>query len=109
MSKIKRVESLVKSILELDPEARNDDFKLIAEVYYYLNNETGKLPFNVVMLAHKELKLPSVESITRARRKVQAEHENLKADKKTEKIRINEELEYRRYSKEHDRKTKDII
>lgn len=99
MSKIKRVESLVKNILELDPDARNDDFKLIAEVYYYLNNETGKLPFNVVMLAHKELRLPSVESITRARRKLQAEYEYLKADKKTEEIRADEEQEYRRYSR----------
>ena len=100
MSKIKRVESLVKSILELDPEARNDDFKLIAEVYYYINTETGKLPFNVVMLAHKELKLPSVESITRARRKLQAEYEYLKADKETEILRTNEEEEFRRYAKE---------
>lgn len=109
MSKIRMVEALVKKVLEIDPEARKDDFRLIAQVYFYYNDEIGKLPFNIVMLGHKELRLPSVESITRARRKVQAEHENLKADKKTEKIRINEELEYRRYSKEHDRKTKDII
>ena len=99
MSKIKRVESLVKSILELDPEARNDDFKLIAEVYYYINTETGKLPFNVVMLAHKELKLPSVESITRARRKLQAEYEYLRPNEIISEIRENEEQEFRRYSR----------
>lgn len=99
MSKIKRVESLVKSILELDPEARNDDFKLIAEVYYYINTETGKLPFNVVMLAHKDLKLPSLESITRARRKIQAEYDYLKASKEIVEIRENEEEEYRRYAR----------
>lgn len=98
MSKIQRVESLVKSILELDPEARNDDFKLIAEVYYYLNDETGKLPFNIVMLAHKELKLPSVESITRARRKLQAQYDYLKASKEIAAIRENEEEEFRRYA-----------
>lgn len=100
MSKVRIVEPIVKSILEIDTEARNDDFKLIAEVYYYLNKETGKLPFNVVMLGHKELRLPSLESITRARRKLQAEHEYLRADKKAEEIRTNEEQEYRRYSKE---------
>lgn len=100
MSKIRMVEPLVKKILEIDPEARKDDFRLIAQVYYHYNDEIGKLPFNIVMLGHKELKLPSVESITRARRKVQAEYGHLRADKKTIEIRTNEEEEYRRYSKE---------
>lgn len=100
MSKIKVIEPLVKNILEIDPEARKDDFRLIAEVYYRLNQEVGNLSFNLVMLGHKELKLPSVESITRARRKLQAKYEYLRADKKIEILRTNEEAEYRRYAKE---------
>ena len=100
MSKVKIIEPLVRSVLEEDPEARNDDFRLIAEVYYRLNQEIGRLSFNIVMLGHKELKLPSVESITRARRKLQAEYEYLKADKETEILRTNEEEEFRRYAKE---------
>lgn len=100
MSKIKVIEPLVKNILEENPEARKDDFKLIAEVYYRLNKEIGKLSFNVVMLGHKELKLPSVESITRARRKLQANYEYLRPDKKIEELRAKEKTEFRRYAKE---------
>lgn len=99
MSKIKIVEPLVKDILETDPEARKDNFILIAQVYYKLNQDIGKLPFNLVMLGHKEFKLPSVESITRARRKLQSEYEYLRPDEETEILRTNEEAEYRRYAK----------
>lgn len=100
MSKIKMVEPLVKEILEVDPETRKDDFKLIAEVYYRLNKEVGNLSFNVVMLGHKELKLPPTETITRARRKLQAKYEYLRADEDIERLRTKEEAEFRRYAKE---------
>lgn len=100
MSRIKVIEPVVKDILEMNPEARKDDFVLVAEVYYRLNQEVGKLSFNLVMLGHKELKLPPVETITRARRKLQAKYEYLRADKGIEKLRNNEETEFRRYAKE---------
>lgn len=99
MSKIKKIEPLVKSILEEDKEARKDDFLLIASVYNRLSNIKG-LSFNLVMLGHKELGLPSLETITRARRKLQAEYEYLRADEETEILRTNEETEFRRYAKE---------
>ena len=98
MSKVKKIEPLVKDILEQDLEARKDDFKLIAEVYYRLNQEVGKLSFNLVMLGHKELKLPPAETITRARRKLQAEYEYLRPDEDTEMLRTKEEAEFRRYA-----------
>lgn len=100
MSKIKRIEPLVKDILEEDPEARKDDFKLIAEVYYRLNQEVGRLSFNLVMLGHKELNLPSVETITRARRKLQAKYNYLRPEEKIKKLRTKEETDFRRYAKE---------
>lgn len=100
MSRIKMVEPLVKVILEEDKEARKDDFKLIAEVYHRINQEVGKLSFNVVMLGHKTLNLPPVETITRARRKLQNKYEHLRANETIEKLRANEEEEFRRYAKE---------
>lgn len=100
MSKIKIVEPLVKDILEEDPEARKDNFRLIMQVYNRLNENIGGQPFNLVMLRHKELGLPSVEGITRARRKLQKEYDYLRADKETEILRTKEETEYRRYAKE---------
>lgn len=100
MSKVKVVEPLVKSILEEDKETRKDDFKLIAEVYHRLNQEVGNLSFNIVMLGHKELKLPSVESITRSRRKLQAKYEYLRPDEEIEMLRVKEQAEFRRYAKE---------
>lgn len=100
MSKIKIIEPLVKEILEADQETRKDDFKLIAEVYYRLNQKIGELSFNLVMLGHKELKLPPVETITRARRKLQAKYEYLRPKEEVEILRTKEEAEFRRYAKE---------
>ena len=100
MSKIKKIEPIVKDVLEMDPNARKDDFYLVAEVYNRLNKNISGLSFNIVMLGHKELKLPPVETITRCRRKLQAKYEYLRAEEKIEELRTNEEAEFRRYAKE---------
>lgn len=100
MSKIKGIEPLVKDILEKVPRARKDDFVLITEVYYRLNEEVAKLSFGVVMLGHKKLNLPSTETITRSRRKLQAKYEHLRAEENIKRLRTKEEAEFRRYARE---------
>lgn len=100
MGRIKLIEPLVKKILEVDPVARKDDFKLIAEVYYQLNQEIVDLSFSLVMLGHKELKLPTPETITRVRRKLQAEYEHLRPQEEIEKIRLKKQAQFRRYATE---------
>ena len=97
--KIKRVEELVKEILEEYPTTRNDDFILISYVYFKLCPEIADIPFAIIMLEHQEFGLPSFKSITRARRKIQAEYNDLKPKKEIQDIRKLEEQEYINYSK----------
>ena len=73
MSEIKKIKNMVERVLKDNPQARNDDYVLIAEIYkkyYGINFAHGFLD---IMLNHKRLGLPSFESITRARRKYQEE------------------------------------
>ena len=97
--KISKVEPLVKEVLEDYEEARNDDFFLISEVFYKLIPDVTNIPFTAVMLAHNTLKLPSIESITRSRRKLQAKYEHLRASERIEKARAEIEEEYIEYSR----------
>lgn len=90
------IEDLVKEILIKNPKTRNDDFELIAEYYYQLCPEILNMKFSYVFLGHKELGLPSFESITRARRKVQAKYQEL-ANEKTKQKRKYLENEYREF------------
>lgn len=98
MSKVKNIEPIVKRVLEENYEARNDDFILIAEVYSLLA-ETSRYSFNDLMTHHQMFCLPSIESITRARRKVQSIFEELRATEGTRRIRKNEEIEYKEYAR----------
>lgn len=98
MNKLYKVEDIVKKALEEVPEARDDDFILVAEVYNRIKPNIGLHSFNQIMLAHKELKLPYFESISRARRKLQAMYEDLKPSKEVEDARINETATYIDYA-----------
>lgn len=98
MNKLYKVEEMVKEVLEEVPAARDDDFVLLAHCYYKLNPEVVGTPFNVVMLGHKEFGLPPFESITRARRKLQANNEELRATKEVETARLNKTADYINYS-----------
>lgn len=100
MSKIKKIEPIVKKVLENDEDTRNDDFELILMVYCEINERAVEYPFYRLMRKHKEFGLPSMESITRCRRRLQTKYEHLKANKETEKIRAKEEEEFREYAKE---------
>ena len=99
MAKLKAIEPLVKEILEKYEETRNDDFLLISHVYYRLCHEVSSASFTAVMLSHKELDLPSFKSITRARRKIQAEYYDLKPREEIQEIKKLEEQEYINYSR----------
>ena len=90
---MKRLElqPIVKEILEKSLIARDDDFILIGMVYYKLH--PTDYTFSYIAKHHKELKLPSFESITRARRKVQEEYPEL-INKEVKEIRTQEEIRY---------------
>ena len=98
MSRLYKIEDIVKEILKEMPETRDDDFRLVAEVYFKLNPDIVNLSFPMVMLAHKTLNLPYFESITRSRRKLQAEFEELRPSKEVEEARINKQSDYINYA-----------
>ncbi len=100
MSTVKKVESVVKFILEENKEARDDDFLLVALACRRMCPGVMGETFTSVLANHKDYKLPSFESITRARRKLQAANENLRSSERVRRIRSEEEEEYREYANE---------
>ncbi len=96
MAKLNRIKNIVLRVLTEHEEARKDDFILLR----YVLDELG-VPSNFDMRTmlhnHVIFGLPSFESITRARRRVQAENPELK-DEKAVEIRAAEEKEYREFA-----------
>lgn len=98
MSKLSKLEPVVKKVLTEYEETRSDDFKLIYAVYRELDFfHTTKELFCEIMLNHKQYNLPSFESITRCRRKLQNDYPEL-ANEKTKEKRLNETAEYIDYA-----------
>ena len=99
MNKLYKVEDIVYQVLKEVPEARKDDFVLVAEVYNKIQPLIFNVSFNRVMLAHKELGLPYFESISRARRRLQSIFEELRPSKEVQDARLEEQLIYREYAR----------
>lgn len=76
---MRKIFEIVKHCMERDETCRNDDFKLIKAVIMQINPEALDFPLGNVLHYHKEYGIPSFETITRARRLVQAECEMLRA------------------------------
>ena len=85
--------NIVKNILVKDEAARDDDMYLYALVVGQTGLVSAEATFYEVMVYAKYMKLPSYESVSRARRKVQEKEPDLRGSKY--KIRKQEEEEYR--------------
>ena len=55
MSKLHKVEALVKEVLTDRPETRNDDFLLLVHTYARINSDVLTMPFEKVMVNHRDL------------------------------------------------------
>ncbi len=91
--RLKKLETIVKKILEEDKESRKDNFVLVANVYSTLGIPIEK-QFNYLMNNHKEYKLPSFESITRVRRKIVEIYPNLNSNVEEREIEEQKFFEY---------------
>ena len=87
MTDMNTMYALVKNILEDDSKARENDMLLYLQVCKIKNLDAVAQPFYVVMQRSKELGLPSYETVSRARRKVQEDHEELKPSKAVQDIK----------------------
>lgn len=83
----------VEKLLRKYPELRDDDLLLYGAMCGNANRIVWHLPFGKVITNHKEYKLPSYESVTRARRKLQECIPELRGNRYTERMRA--EIEYR--------------
>lgn len=97
--KLKKLEPIVRRVLENNLQARNDNFVLVLEVYKDLDIPV-KFEFMGLMLEHNKYELPSFESVVRARRKVVEKSPELQATKIIEKLRKEEEQKYREFALE---------
>lgn len=91
---MKTTESLVRSILEKNVATRSNDKLLICEVYRKLGLAVDKIPFATVINLEG---IPSVETITRVRRKCQELDSDLRATETAENSRRDSQGEVLRY------------
>ena len=77
MRNLKTVEKKVRAILEKNEDARNDDMVLYLALCNVCLKDAGAIPLAEIMTQYKYLGLPSFESVSRTRRKLQAKHPEL--------------------------------
>ncbi len=99
MSRLNSLENKVREVLKRDPKARDDDRILALDLWV---NLYGVDPRSSIADVMRNTKLPSQESIGRARRKIQEKDESLRGSKQKEKIRMAMQEEYIAYALESD-------
>ena len=82
---------LVKDIMTKYPDTRDDDMRLYAIVVHQKTKLSFKIAFYEAMYHHEKYNLPSYESVTRARRKVQEQEESLRGEKYNKRQNLKEE------------------
>lgn len=100
MSKLRNTTMVVRQVLVTVPAARNSDNILYLEVVRLINQQVLRLPLAVVLNNMKEYNLPTIETVGRCRRKLQAQFPELRADKAVEEFRSGLETEFREWAGE---------
>lgn len=96
--KLLKLEDIVKPILEESIAARNDDFYLYYKVLEVINPRVNDFCLSTVLISHNDLNMPSYESVSRVRRKIQAKCPEL-ASERVKKRRMKEIETYKEYAK----------
>lgn len=90
-----KLTELIYGFLKEDKQARDSDTHLYLKVCTHLNAVAIHMPFCDVVRNLKDLGLPSIETVTRLRRKVQSEHPELEASDKVAEWRADKEEQAR--------------
>lgn len=96
MAKISVVEPLVEKALRDNPKTRGDNFYLYIDVLKTFIDP--KMSLEAVFENHKTLGIPSLETITRCRRKLQGKYPELRDDA-ADKVRQDEEKQFVNYAR----------
>lgn len=89
----------VKKILIAKPDTQDDDMKLYAYMVYNVVGLAPSVGFYEAVFNHTKYGLPSYESVTRARRKVQENEPTLRGKRYLKRLERQEE--YRQYYAEN--------
>lgn len=87
---IKKTKDIVKEMLETIPRTRDDDAILVCMVFDKLG-KNWRLPFADIMLEVSKGRLPSFETITRCRRKIQEEFPELRGTIQEQRNELQED------------------
>lgn len=98
MQNLKAISKIVKYILEIDPATRSNDSLLYYRVCEFMNKDVLSMPFGMVLLSMKSLKMPNTESVRRSRQKVQATFPDLAATEEVEAMRDEQEKAYKAFA-----------
>lgn len=97
VEKLKRLENVIKPILECYPQAREDDLVLYAEVIRAYNPELLNLSVEEFLLDVPYV--PNIKSVERARRKIQEKYPEL-ATERAKRKRAEEQASYISYAQD---------
>ena len=90
---MKDYKTVVEKVLRKHPETKDDDQKLFVWVCYYERPELLSESFSTVFWNHAENGLPSYDTITRARQKLQHDKPELRG--KAYQKRMAKQTEYK--------------
>lgn len=99
MKKLYKTKALVKEQLENYPETRSNDALLYYRVCEKIDSNAIDRPFGFMLLSLKEFHLPTFESVSRCRRKLQEENIALAANDTVEGFRKLQEEEFREFAR----------
>lgn len=99
MTELKNTTLLVKQVLETVPAARNSDNLLFIEVVKIININLIFKPLAEVLTNLKKYDLPSIETVGRCRRKLQARFPELRSAAAVQDIRGDREADFREWAK----------
>ena len=94
METLYKLEDMIRPALRIYKSTRDSDEKLAVYIYHRYYGVPYDAPFKAVLLDYN---LPSIESISRVRRKIQAEDESLRGSKRKEKQRMDAQVDYIEY------------
>ena len=98
MKKLEKVEDLVIEILMSNIDARNSDDVLYYAVCARLGSQVLENNFGYVLRNFNQFDVPRYESVSRARRKVQAQRPELRATEPVRKMRKEREVMFGDYA-----------
>lgn len=94
-----KLEPIVHNALQTNKSTREDDHLLYVEVVYALRPDLVNSNFLDVFKQVKVLKLPTFESVSRVRRKLQEKYEDLRGSRIIQVARAEKEAEFVEYSR----------